>query len=176
MHYVSKEVNSVLTFVQVRDGPGPLSELIERFCGNSLPPVITSSSNQMWVTFMSENGVTANTFTATVSGVPCKYTPCICLKINAKAVPLHAMEALLGRRYSSYSFLTLALDGDEWSMSCPICAIAPRKGPPVPTGQDPGWAPEPVSTQRLGEKSFCLRRGSNPDNPVSQCVVRHYTD
>lgn len=60
--------------MQVRDGPGPLSELIKRFCGNSLPPTITSSSNQMWITFVSENGVTANTFSAIVSGVPCKYT------------------------------------------------------------------------------------------------------
>jgi hypothetical protein len=33
------------------------------------------------------------------------------LSIQAKAVPLHAMEALGGRRYSSYSLLTLALDG-----------------------------------------------------------------
>lgn len=71
-------MNSTLIFVQVRDGPGPFSELIERFCGNSFPPAITSSSNQMWVTFISENGVTANTFSAIISGVPCKYTLCTC--------------------------------------------------------------------------------------------------
>jgi cubilin len=72
--YVTKESNSTFNVVQIRDGPGPLSELIERFCGNLLPRTITSSANQMWVTFMSENGVTANTFTAVISGVPCKYT------------------------------------------------------------------------------------------------------
>jgi hypothetical protein len=64
--------NSALTYLQVRDGPGPISELIERICGNSLAPTITSSSNQMWVTLMSETGVTANTFSAIVSGVVSK--------------------------------------------------------------------------------------------------------
>jgi hypothetical protein len=29
-----------------------------------------------------------------------------------------------------------------------------RTLPPVPTGQEAGWAPEPVWTQRLEEKSF----------------------
>jgi hypothetical protein len=30
---------------------------------------------------------------------------------------------------------------------------APGKGPPVPIVQEAGWAPEPVWTQRLEEKS-----------------------
>jgi hypothetical protein len=72
--------------------------------------------------------------------------------ILSKAVPLHAIEALGGnRKYSSYSFLTSALDGGEWSAS--------RLGRPLPAGKDPpgqevGWAPEPVWTQRLEETSF----------------------
>jgi hypothetical protein len=49
------------------------------------------------------------------------------------------------------------------------------KGPPVPIGQEAGWAPEPVCTQRLEEKIRCPRRESNPDRPVVQPVVRHYT-
>jgi hypothetical protein len=32
--------------------------------------------------------------------------------------------------------------------------FAPAKGPPVPIVQEAGWAPEPVWTQRLKEKSF----------------------
>jgi hypothetical protein len=73
---------------------------------------------------------------------------------KSKAVPLHAMEALGGeRRYSSYSFTTSALDGDEWSASRPGRALPPGKGPPVPIVQEAGWAPEPVWTQRLEEKS-----------------------
>jgi hypothetical protein len=38
------------------------------------------------------------------------------------------------RRYSSYSLLTSALDGDEWSASRLDRALPPRKGPPVPIG------------------------------------------
>jgi hypothetical protein len=65
------------------------------------------------------------------------------------------MEALGGeRRYSSYSFTISALDGGEWSASRPGRALPPGKGPPVPSGQEAGWAPEPVRTQRLEEKSF----------------------
>jgi hypothetical protein len=53
--------------------------------------------------------------------------------------------------------------------------LPPGKGPPVPIVQEARWAPEPVWTQRLEEKSFHLFRGSNPDRPVVQPVVRHYT-
>jgi hypothetical protein len=64
-----------------------------------------------------------------------------------------------------------------------IVSVTPRprfyprgKGPPVPIVQEAGWASEPVWTQRLEEKIHCPRRGSNPDRPVVQPVVRHYTD
>jgi hypothetical protein len=69
-----------------------------------------------------------------------------------------------------------APDGGEWSASRPGRALGPRKGLPIPTVQEAGWAPEPVWTQRLQEKSFRIRRGSNPDRPVVQPVARHYTD
>jgi hypothetical protein len=60
------------------------------------------------------------------------------------------MEALGGEReYSSYSFTTSALDGGEWSASRPGRAL-----PPVPIGQEAGWAQEPVWTLRIEEKSF----------------------
>jgi hypothetical protein len=62
------------------------------------------------------------------------------------------------RRYSSYSFSNSALDGGEWSASRPGRALAPGKGPQVPTVQEAGWAPEPVWTQRLEEK-FSARAG-----------------
>jgi hypothetical protein len=80
------------------------------------------------------------------------------------------------RRYSSYSFSTLALGGGEWSASHPGHALAPGIGPPVPIVQEAGWAPESVWTQRLQEKSFCHCRGSNLDHPVVQPVARHCTD
>jgi hypothetical protein len=75
-------------------------------------------------------------------------------KKKSKAVPLHAMEARGGeRRYSSYSFLTSALDGGVWSASRPGRALPPGKEPPVPIVQEAGWAPEPVWTQGLEETS-----------------------
>jgi hypothetical protein len=91
-----------------------------------------------------------------------------------KAVPLRSIEAHLGeRRYSSYSFLTSALEGGEWSASPPGRALPPGKEPPVPTVQKAGWAPEPVWTQRLEEKSSA---SVGDRTPAVQSVVRHYTD
>jgi hypothetical protein len=73
------------------------------------------------------------------------------------------------RRYSSYSFATSALDGGEWSASPPGRALPPGEEPPVPIVQEAGWAPEPVWTQRLDEKSFApagdgtsIARSSSP--------------
>jgi hypothetical protein len=61
---------------------------------------------------------------------------------------------LAGESYSSYSFTTSAVDGGEWSASSPGLALPPVKGLPVPTVQEAGWAPEPVWTQRVKEKSL----------------------
>jgi hypothetical protein len=41
------------------------------------------------------------------------------------------------------------------------------------TLEEAGWAPEPVWTQRLEEKSFASA-GINLDRPVVQPVDRHY--
>jgi hypothetical protein len=84
-------------------------------------------------------------------------------------------RSLRGEEHSSYSFSTSALDGGEWSASGPSRALPPGKGPPVPIVQEAGWAPEPVWTQRIEEKSFCPCRGSNLDRSVVQPVARHYT-
>jgi hypothetical protein len=62
--------------------------------------------------------------------------------------------ALRERSYSSYSFLTSAVDRGEWSASRPGRALPPGKGPPVPIVQETGWTPETVWTQRTQEKSF----------------------
>jgi hypothetical protein len=81
--------------------------------------------------------------------------------------------ALGERRYSSYSFLTSALEGGEWSASRPGRALPPRKEPPVPIVQEAGWAPEQVWTQRLEEKSSASVGDRTPAVPS---VVRHCTD
>jgi hypothetical protein len=97
--------------------------------------------------------------------------------IKGKAVPQHNYGGAWGERiYSSYSFTSSALDGIEWSVSRPGRALQLGKGPPVPTLQVAGWAPEPVWTKTLEEKSSCYCRGSNLDRPVIQSVARLYTD
>jgi hypothetical protein len=87
-----------------------------------------------------------------------------------------AMEALAGRRYSSYSFLTSALDGGDWSASRPGRALPPGKGPPG-THWTGGYV-GPRAGMDTEDRGKILRpcRGSNPDRPVVQTVVRHYTD
>jgi hypothetical protein len=79
------------------------------------------------------------------------------------------------RRYSSYSFSTPALDGGEWLSVTPRPRFSPGERTPGIV-QEAEWAPEPVWTQRLEEKSFRLCRGSNLNRPVVQSVARHYTD
>jgi hypothetical protein len=76
-------------------------------------------------------------------------------------------------RYSSYSLLISALAGDEWSASRPSRTLLPGKGPPVPIVQEAGWAPEPVWTQRLEEKSFA---SAEDRIPVVRSVVSQDTD
>jgi hypothetical protein len=93
---------------------------------------------------------------------------------KGKAVPLRSIEAHLGdRRNSSYSFLTSALEGGEWSASRPGPPLPPGKEPPVPTVQEAGWAPEPVWTHRLEEKSSA---SVGNRTPAVQFVLRHCTD
>jgi hypothetical protein len=77
------------------------------------------------------------------------------------------------KRYSSYSHLTSALHGGEWSASRPGRALPLGKKPPVPIGQEAGWAPEPVWMQRLEAKSST---SVGDRNQVVLSVVRHYTD
>jgi hypothetical protein len=54
-----------------------------------------------------------------------------CKGKRGKAVPLRSIEVHLGdRRNSSYSFLTSALEGGEWSASRPGSALPPGIKPP----------------------------------------------
>jgi hypothetical protein len=76
-------------------------------------------------------------------------------------------------RYSSYSFLTSALDGGEWSASRPGRAFTPGERTPGAhwTG---GWVdPRAGLDIEARGKILCPRLESNPDRPVVQPVVRH---
>ncbi|XP_011302978.1 cubilin [Fopius arisanus] len=51
-------------YLEIRDGRGPKSELVGRYCGNVLPPSISSVRNLLWIRFYSDGenvgrGVTA---------------------------------------------------------------------------------------------------------------------
>jgi hypothetical protein len=77
--------------------------------------------------------------------------------VKGKMISLHGIKALGGRGGA-------VLTGR---------ALPPGKGPPAPTIQEAGWAPEPVWTQRLKEKSSA---SAGDRTPVDQSVVRHCTD
>jgi hypothetical protein len=59
----------------------------------------------------------------------------------------------------------------------PAALLPSGKGPPVPIGQEAGGWVGPragLDTEAKG-KILCPCRESNPDRPVVQPVVRHYT-
>jgi hypothetical protein len=82
------------------------------------------------------------------------------------------MEALVERRYSSYSFTTSALDEGEWSASRPGRDLPPAKRPRYPLYSRLG-GPQSRSGHRLEEKSSVP---AGDRTPIFQSVARHYTD
>jgi hypothetical protein len=61
--------------------------------------------------------------------------------------------------------------GNRWGERTalrPSRALAPGKGPPVPIGQEAGWAPEPVWTQEVRRKILFAFSGEtrSPGRPV----------
>jgi hypothetical protein len=80
----------------------------------------------------------------------------------------------VGEEYSSYSFTTSALDGGEWSASRPGRALTPGERTPG-THWTGGWVgPRAGLDTETRGKILSPCRGSNPDRPVVQPVVRHY--
>jgi hypothetical protein len=87
---------------------------------------------------------------------------------KSEAVPLLLADASGEREdYSSYSFLTSALDGGECSASLLGRALSPGKGPPTPLDRRLG-GPQSWSGHRLEEKSFA---SAGDRTPVVQSVV-----
>jgi hypothetical protein len=97
------------------------------------------------------------------------------VKLKVKQSRYTPWRSLGERRYSSYSFSTSALDRGEWSASRPGRAFTPGERTPGNhwTG---GWVGlrAGLNTEAKG-KILCPQRESNPDRPVVQPVVRHYT-
>jgi hypothetical protein len=82
-----------------------------------------------------------------------------------KLLYYHHAGAKGERSYSSYSFLTSALHGGEWSVPHPSYAL-PRERTPG-TDWIGGWVGHTagLDTEPKGKILF-LRRGSNPSHPV----------
>jgi hypothetical protein len=92
---------------------------------------------------------------------------------RAKTVPLSPSGE---KRYSSYSFLTSALDGVSGQRH-PRPRFTPGERTPS-THCTGGWVVPRVSldTGAKVKTLFCLCRGSNLNHPVVQSIVRHYTN
>jgi hypothetical protein len=86
-------------------------------------------------------------------------------------VPLTPCRRQGGEEYSSYSFLTSALNAGERSASRPGRALLPGKDPPPRDTHWIGYASERVWTPRAQEKSSAWDQ-----TPVVQSAVRHYND
>jgi hypothetical protein len=52
--------------------------------------------------------------------------------------------------------------GVSGQLHAPAALLLPGKGPPVPIVQEAGWAPEPVWSQRIEEKSFAPAEDRTP--------------
>jgi hypothetical protein len=80
------------------------------------------------------------------------------------------------RKYSSYSFMISALAGGEWSSSRPGRTLPRRKDPRYPLYRRLGGPQSRSGHRGYRKKILCPFWRSNPDLPVVQSLVRHYTD
>ncbi|XP_031635550.1 dorsal-ventral patterning protein tolloid-like [Contarinia nasturtii] len=65
-HSFDLEVHSTCRndFIEVRDGDSVKSRLIGKYCGNSLPPILASTKNKMYIRFVSDESTSARGFSA----------------------------------------------------------------------------------------------------------------
>jgi hypothetical protein len=79
------------------------------------------------------------------------------------------------RRYSSYSFLSSALDGVSGKRHAQAALCHGERTPS--THSTGGWVYFRAGLDtEVREKILCPCRGSNPNRPVVQSIDRHYTD
>ena len=67
--FLSFNTESSYDVVYVYDGGSPSANLIGRFSGNSIPPLIASSSNKLYVRFTSDSSGTFDGFRARYRGM-----------------------------------------------------------------------------------------------------------
>jgi hypothetical protein len=96
-----------------------------------------------------------------------------CVFQKSKAVPLHTMVAPGGERiYSSYSFLTSALDGCEWSALRHGRALSRGKDPRYPFYRRVGGPQNRFGHRGYGKILFPLSGIEPQTRPASACVMR----
>uniref|UniRef100_A0A7G3AGB7 Cubilin n=1 Tax=Lutzomyia longipalpis TaxID=7200 RepID=A0A7G3AGB7_LUTLO len=69
----STKVDCSCDYVEVRDGGGPLSELVGKFCGHDLPQDVTTSKSAIFVRFVTDSRTKSTGFSAELTAVlnPC---------------------------------------------------------------------------------------------------------
>jgi hypothetical protein len=161
---------------KLEDLPQRAALLLDKAPSNPRENVLTYDNCLIIVKFLLPN-VTAVMKSmnqgVTVSMKWCHWTDLRNLASIAKLKLSHYMtqRCLVGEEVWLLLILDLDTRWGEWSASCPGCALAPGKGPLIPTVQEAGLAPELVWTQRLEEKSFSLCWESNLDFPVVQPIL-----
>jgi hypothetical protein len=105
----------------------------------------------------------------------------VCENISASLQLKHSHYTpwrwLWERRYSSYSFLTLALDGGVSGLRHALAALLPRKKDPrYPLYRRLGGPQSWSGYRGYSENPFCLCSESNLDRTVVQSAVRYFTE
>ncbi|XP_026480044.1 cubilin homolog [Ctenocephalides felis] len=57
-------------YLEVRDGSTGFAQLIGRYCGHMLPDIVISSTNALWIRFVSDGEHTSSGFNATIKSIP----------------------------------------------------------------------------------------------------------
>ncbi|XP_015589651.1 cubilin [Cephus cinctus] len=68
-------------FIEIRDGGGPMADLIGRYCGNDIPLPVTSSANALYIRLVTDSIIEGQGVTATITTTePLCGTPLIIVK------------------------------------------------------------------------------------------------
>jgi hypothetical protein len=72
------------------------------------------------------------------------------------------MKALGRREETLLLILDLSTRWDEWLAPLPIRALTSGKGPPLPIGQEAGWAPDPSGHRGYWKNPFAYAGKRTP--------------
>ena len=61
--------NCTYDYLEIRDGGHGFDRLINRYCGNTFPPMIISTSRYLWLRFVSDDTIEGAGFTAVYESI-----------------------------------------------------------------------------------------------------------